>query len=181
MSSGEDKGIPNDGEVHAEEIRHPETMYDRSDLSARGIIGFLIGLALTIFFIHLVMWGFLRYFSRDQLAPPPRSAAIITPAAETSPTGVSPLQRFPAPQLQPDPTADLNKFRGAVEEQLNTYGWVDQKGGMVRIPVERAIDIVAQQGLPVRPAPTLPPRANFGGGGPSVAGAGGGTEPRSNK
>ncbi len=180
MSEGEDKGIPNEGEVHLEEVRHPETMYDRSDLSARGIVGFLIGLALTIFFIQVVMWGFLRYFTRGQVSPPPPSAAIVTPENQTGKVG-EPTTRFPAPQLQPDPVADLNKFSIALEEQLDTYGWVDQKAGIVHIPIERAIDIVAQQGLPVRPQPVLPPRADFGSGNPTVAGAGGGTEPRSNK
>ncbi len=176
----EDHGIPNEGELHLNEVRHPETAYDRTDLSARGIIGFLIALALTIFFIHIVVWSFLRYFSRETLAPVPRSAAIVTPANQTGPIG-DPAKRFPAPQLQPDPVADLNKFRGAVEEQLNTYGWVDQQGGVVRIPIERAIDITAKQGLPTRQAPVLPPRAHFAAGDGSIAGAGAGTMPRSNE
>jgi hypothetical protein len=180
MSNGEDKRPPDEGELHLEQVRHPETMYDRTDLSARGIVYFLISLALTLLFIHVLIWGFLRYFSHDQLQPAPRSAAIATPMNETGKLG-DPARRFPAPQLQPDPVADMNKFSAAVEEQLDTYGWVDQKAGVVRIPVERAIDILARQGLPVRPAPVPPPRADFGSGSPTVAGAAGGTEPMSNK
>lgn len=38
------------------------------------------------------------------------------------------------------------------EKVLNSYGWVDQKAGIARIPISRAIDIIAAQGLPSRPA-----------------------------
>ena len=70
-----------------------------------------------------------------------------------------PVLRFPAPQLQPDPVADLNKYREAVEQQLNSAGWVDQKAGIAHIPVERAIQMVAQRGLPSR---QTPPQAQEG-------------------
>lgn len=178
--SNDDHDIPAERELPLEEIGHPETRYDRSDLSARGIVGFLIGLALTIVFIHIIIWGFLRYFSQDTIQPVPRTAALITPPNQMGKLG-DPVQRFPAPQLQPDPVADLNKYRATVEEQLNTYGWVDQNTGVARIPVERAIDLVAKQGLPTRQAPALAPRASFGSGDGSVAGAGAGTEPRGNQ
>ncbi len=36
------------------------------------------------------------------------------------------------------------------EKVLSSYGWVDQKAGIARIPIARAIDIVAAQGLPAR-------------------------------
>ncbi len=166
-------------EIPLDEVQHPETLYDRSDLSARGIVFFLVALALTILFIHLITWGMVRYFAQQQLTPVPRNAAIVTPASQTGKRG-DPVLRFPAPQLQPDPVADLNKFRAALEEELNTYGWVDQENGVAHIPIDQAIDMIAQQGLPVRPQPALPPRASFGSGDGSPAGAAAGTEPKGN-
>ncbi len=166
-------------EIPLAEVRQPETLYDRSDLSARGIVFFLIALALTILFIHLVTWGFVRYFAQQQLTPVPRNAAIVTPASETGKRG-DPVLRFPAPQLQPDPVADLNKFRAALERQLNSYG-INPATGTAHIPIEQAIDLVAQSGLPVRQPPTLPTRATFGSGDGTPAGAAGGTEPKSNQ
>ena len=158
--------------------RHPETMYDRSDLAARGIVWFLISLAVTIVAIHLISWGLLRYFARNQLTPAPRNAVVVPPSwSSTS----NPVLRFPAPQLQPDPVTDLNKFRTMQEEQLNSYCWVDQKNGVAHIPIERAMEIVLQRGLPVRPQPMLPPRASFGSGDGTTAGEGGGTEPKGNQ
>ncbi len=166
-------------EIPPGEAQHPETLYDRSDLSARGIVFFLIALAFTILFIHLVTWGFVRYFAQQQVTPVPRNAAIVTPASQTGKQG-DPALRFPAPQLQPDPVADLNKFRAALEQQLNSSG-VNPATGTAHIPIDQAIDLVAQSGLPVRQPPVLPPHATFGSGDGTPAGAAGGTEPKGNR
>ena len=131
---------------------HPGTTYDRSDLAAGSIVWFLISLAIALVAIHLISWGLLRYFARYQVNAVPRNAAIMPPSWQANPKG-DPALRFPAPQLQPDPVTDLNKFRAEQEEQLNSYGWVDRKNGVAHIPIERAIEIVSQRGLPVRPSP----------------------------
>ncbi len=182
MSDAKDKSKQPEvaGEIPQGQVQHPETAYDRTDLSARGIVIFMVGLALTIMFIHLITWGLLRYFSTHQLVVPPRNAAIVTPAGQTGPRG-DPMLRFPSPRLQPDPVADLNKFRAGEEQQLNSYGWVSQEDGVAHIPIEQAIDILSRQGLPVQPPPVLPPKADFGSGNGSAAGAAGGTEPLGNK
>jgi len=173
MNEANDKSREPEHGMPLEQAGHPETMYDRSDLSARAVVYFLITLAITIIGIHLVLWGALRFFAQNQLTPVPRNAAIVTPSWQASPKG-DPAQHFPAPQLQPDPVADLNKFRATVEQQMNTSG-----GG--RIAIEQAIDAVAKGTLQVRPQPVLPPRAQFGSGDGSIAGAGGGTEPKGNQ
>ncbi len=168
MSDSRDKDR-REHDIPLVDINHPETLYDHSDLSARGIMFFLIVLAITVIGIHLLMWGALRFFARQQLTPVPRNAAVVTPSWQASPKG-DPVQRFPAPQLQPDPVADLNKFRAAVEQQLNSTG-----NG--RIAIEQAIDRVAKGELQVRPQPNLAPRAEFGSGADTPAGSGGGTQP----
>src|ERR1700693_986178 len=100
MSDAEDKSRP------------PETLYDRSDLGARGIVYFMIALAITVLVIHLISWGVVRHFAARRVAPAPRNAAVITPFSQASPKG-NPALRFPAPQLQPDEVADLAKFSAA--------------------------------------------------------------------
>jgi hypothetical protein len=40
---------------------------------------------------------------------------------------------------------------------LNNYSWVDESQGKVRIPIERAMELLAQRGLPVAPAVDQPP------------------------
>ena len=45
---------------------------------------------------------------------------------------------------------DLKEFRAGEDAILNDYGWVDPEKGIVRIPVERALELVAKEGLPSR-------------------------------
>ena len=59
------------------------------------------------------------------------------------------LQRFPTPNLQVNPHDDLVALRAREEAELNGYGWVNRSNGMVRIPVERAMELILQR-LPVR-------------------------------
>ena len=51
-------------------------------------------------------------------------------------------------------TDERSQFRGFLlnqEDQLNSYGWVDEKAGVAHIPIERAMDLIVQQNLPVYP------------------------------
>lgn len=56
----------------------------------------------------------------------------------------------PLPHLQVDSARDLAAFRAEEEQKLHTYGWVDRSNGVVRVPVERAIELTLQRGLPAR-------------------------------
>jgi hypothetical protein len=61
-----------------------------------------------------------------------------------------PREAPPEPRLQMDPPSELARLRAEEEKQLDGYAWVDRGTGVVRIPVERAIDILAERGLPAR-------------------------------
>jgi hypothetical protein len=37
------------------------------------------------------------------------------------------------------------------EQTLDSYSWVDQKTGVVRIPIDRAMQLIAQRGLSTTP------------------------------
>lgn len=62
---------------------------------------------------------------------------------------LSPLAAKPAepaePRLQSNPPADMRTFRAQEDAALHSYGWVDQSAGVVRIPIERAMKIVAEE------------------------------------
>ena len=62
----------------------------------------------------------------------------------------NPRKEPPEPRLQKDPAMDLQQFRAGEEAVLHSYGWVDPEKGIVRIPVERAMELVAKEGLPSR-------------------------------
>ena len=53
------------------------------------------------------------------------------------------LREPPEPRLQSDPLEDLRALRAREEALLHGYGWVDRSAGTVRIPIERAIDVLA--------------------------------------
>jgi hypothetical protein len=63
-------------------------------------------------------------------------------------------QTFPTPRLQGDDgnqdTADLHAREDLL---LENYSWVDRSKGTVRIPIERAMELIAQRGLPVQQKP----------------------------
>jgi len=63
---------------------------------------------------------------------------------------VDPVKMFPAPQALTNEPQGLADYRKAEEKLLTGYGWVDQQKGVVRIPVDQAIDLLAKRGLPVR-------------------------------
>ena len=56
----------------------------------------------------------------------------------------------PEPRLQLDANNELRQMRAAEDAALNSYGWVDRSSGSVRIPIERAMEILAKKGLPAR-------------------------------
>jgi hypothetical protein len=48
------------------------------------------------------------------------------------------------------PATDLGQIRAEEDAVLTTYGWIDEQGGIVRIPVERAMELLVERGLPAR-------------------------------
>jgi len=62
----------------------------------------------------------------------------------------------PLPRLQTTPYADLKQFREAENVVLNTYRWVDRQAGIAQVPVDRAIELIAEHGMPARPSLPAP-------------------------
>jgi hypothetical protein len=66
----------------------------------------------------------------------------------------------PLPRLQTTPYGDLKAFRDSEAQVLDSYAWVDKEKGVVRLPVSRAIELVAERGLPAAiAAPSAEPAA----------------------
>lgn len=127
--------------------------YERRDIGTRGIFYFLAGLAAAAILIHLLLAGLYSYLDKRERAHQP----AVNPLVSNVPTDTRKVPRkypdtaFPDPRLETDERTQLNDIRLAEEQKLNSYDWVDQKAGTVRIPVERAMDILVQRGLPERP------------------------------
>ena len=64
--------------------------------------------------------------------------------------------RMPAPPRKVVPDRELRELRAAEDAVLDSYGWVDRRAGIVRIPIDRAMELMAQRGLPARvPVPRV--------------------------
>jgi hypothetical protein len=122
----------------------PRRGHETSDANVRNLIIFAVGLCLLVIAGLLVSKGVFHYFVGHQGLGPP----------------ASPFENVrmlpPEPRLQVSAPKDLKQYKAAQEEILNSYGWIDEKAGVVRIPIDRAIDILVQKGLPVRGA--TPPK-----------------------
>lgn len=71
---------------------------------------------------------------------------LIYPAALAGPSD-APRLATAEPRLQIDPAADLAAHRAAAAKRLNSYGWIDRQRGIVRIPIERAMQDVLAAGI----------------------------------
>jgi hypothetical protein len=56
----------------------------------------------------------------------------------------------PEPRLQSNPTIDMARWREIEQNAVSTYGWIDSQAGRLRLPVDRAMELVASEGLPAR-------------------------------
>lgn len=111
--------------------------YEQRDASPRGVAWTAVGLAVVIFFSFVGIYAFEASMARHRGVEMERRS--------------SPNQDIPAPRLQADPAVDLVALRANEDARLHTYGWVDRKAGVVHIPIERAMDLLLDRGLPVRP------------------------------
>jgi hypothetical protein len=100
---------------------------------------FLIGVAVLLFvvLVLLIIWMTLRHL-RVERSKKEGSTKRVVEKAET----------FPRPRLQVDPAEDLAQMRARDLLELTTYGWIDRKAGIARIPIERAMQLLAERGLP---------------------------------
>jgi hypothetical protein len=113
------------------------TGYETRDANTSGILLFLALLATTVVLVLLFAWGLFRQYSLSINNKPPDSPF----------TGVREVPS--APRLQVTPREDLQRILADQQSKLETYGWEDRQAGTVRIPIERAMDLLVQKGLPV--------------------------------
>jgi hypothetical protein len=137
------------------EIKHEHTAghgsYERQDISARGIFYFLAGLLAATLLISFLLNGFYKILDKrfETHQPPVNPLAANVPKDTRQVSPQYPETAFPDPRLETDERTELNGIRIAEEQKLNSYGWVDEKAGTVHIPIERAMELLAQRGLPL--------------------------------
>ena len=114
----------------------PHAGHETTDVNVSAVGKFATGLVIVCVVSIALLFGLLKFFqSREE-----------TSVANT----VDPVKLFPEPQLQKTPILDLKAIHAEEDKLLNGYAWVDPKQGIVRIPVDRAIEVLAKRGQPSR-------------------------------
>jgi hypothetical protein len=132
-----------------------ETGFEREDLSTRGVFVFMIGLAivgLVIYFIIVGMYSFLDKYEHAQMTAASPLASTGAVSRVVTRDYMEKFKENGAPMLESDERGQFKDFLLKQEDQLNSYGWVDEQAGVAHIPIGRAMDLIAERGLPVRPA-----------------------------
>lgn len=124
--------------------------YETRDVRVRVIVA-LVGAVILLVLGSLAGLSRLLNHYRGQAARDDRQRAAL---GEADP---------PPPRLQSSPARDYARFQEEKQRRLHSYGWVDRKQGAVRIPIERAMELVLERGLP-SPLPAVEGEAPAGDG-----------------
>ena len=126
--------------------------HETSDVSIKGLLIFGVALFASLLVILVAVGVFYKgFYLVDQKLDAGR--ARVEPGAASV---VEATPDYQGPLMQVKPEEDLRWMREHVEMDLSTYGWVDRAKGVVRLPIDRAMNLVAERGLPpVSPGKTL--------------------------
>jgi hypothetical protein len=123
--------------------------FEQEDLSSKTALYFLAGLVLVGLVVYLIVFGMYRFLDSYATAHQPSMSPMVTPEADTRAVTPENAETFPQPRLEEN---ERTQFRSFIEDQdrkLATYDWVDKDRGTVRIPIDRAMELIEQRGLPV--------------------------------
>jgi hypothetical protein len=122
------------------QIENVDVAHEKSDVNIRAIFGVAAGLLATAIVVHVAMFVLFVYFQGREAARKPRAFPLAT------------LERQlpPEPRIQARPEENLMDLRRHEDQILSSYAWVDEKAGVARIPIDEAMRLTIQRGLPVR-------------------------------
>jgi hypothetical protein len=140
------------------ENHHEEVGFEREDLGSKPIIGFIVSLVISGIVIYYAIWGIFHFLDAyDKKHQQYRSPLVQVEKANPRDVQANAIQRFPEPRLEDNERTELNGFRYSEEQELNSYGWVDKNAGIAHIPIEQAMQSIAQKGLPTTPQTGIAP------------------------
>ena len=131
--------------------------YEETDIAAGPLFVGVIVLFIFLGSMAIIGLGFYNYFG------------IKEPSTESEKMVANEDRRVPPldHRLQGYPVKDMESFRKAEDLQIENYHWKDKNAGVVAIPLEKAMELIAERGLPTHTklAPTesvLKPKGNVG-------------------
>lgn len=120
--------------------------YEQRDANVKGLLQFAFWMAVVLI---VTMFGMRWTFDAFKKVEPmgPTVSPLVTENQRVLP---------PSPRLQSQPHLELADYCAAQQKEVTSYGWVDQQSGVVHIPIDRAMDLILERGLPARPASEMP-------------------------
>lgn len=106
--------------------------HEQREANVRIIVASLAGLALVILIVFVLVIGIFRHFYDSDNTGAARREAVVPPE----------------PRIEVAPYEQLQQMRVKEDHILTTYALVDKQSGTVRVPIDRAIDLLAAKGLP---------------------------------
>jgi hypothetical protein len=134
---------------HSDESPPVGAGHEPSEVGIRRIFSFggaLVVLVLVVMAALALVMGIFRKDESQLASNRPRLFNVDDPGL------------YPAPNLQRSDEYEMKTCREEEKSALASYGWVDPKAGIARIPIDRAIEILAERGLP-KSAPKPKPDA----------------------
>src|SRR5690606_3435202 len=116
----------------------PDAGYEHTDIDP-GIAGkFAVWLAIAVILSGGIVYGTFWLFEGRQQA--------WNQQVQQFPLAAGQMKEPPTPRLQTQPFKDVWQLKQGQVEKLTSYGWVDQGTGVVHIPIDDAMRIVAERG-----------------------------------
>jgi hypothetical protein len=120
----------------------PSLPVEEDGVSYSGIVWFVVILTVVTVVCMGLMWGLFAFLDKRH------DANDIARSPLAAPQGQLP----PQPNLLTDEPTNLLHYKKSEDTALSSYGWIDKEAGTVRLPIDRAKDLLLQKGLPVRGA-----------------------------
>jgi hypothetical protein len=141
--------------IDTSHLQNPNVKHEKSDVRIKPLIMFAVYLTIAAAIIHVMMYLLFQYFEDRAVISegPPSPLAAERQALPPEPR----LQLSPSeegqdrPNLREHPLEELKFMQAEERTALTEYGWVDQQSGVVRLPIERAKQLLFEKGgLPSR-------------------------------
>ena len=120
----------------------PGAQHEHTDIDTSVGYKFALWLAVAMAISVVIVYGVFWFFEGQT------KGADAT--AQKYPLAVGQAKTPPAPNLQTQPFKDVYLLRKGEAEKLTSYGWVDKEGGITRVPIDRAMEVMLQRGFPAR-------------------------------
>jgi hypothetical protein len=128
-------------ELRNDAENNPQVDHEESDVNVGAIFRYGIGLAVIALVVHVFLWWLQSFYTTRT----ERAQTVTYPMAAGQQDRMP-----PGPRLQDNPQQDLRDLRARQQSMLTGYGWVSKQAGVARIPIEEAMRIVVERGLPAR-------------------------------